>query len=178
MVEDYSVFSVQWADLPSTIAGTFSPEELLCRYLDYIKRCTLTLIRPVTLERGIEFRLIGTDISLVSFLPPVYSDGFAILPISGGILVQSRQQNRGELRFGVEPSPASIRVSLQLTDFHPLLLGRRSPSPLRFRLYSLTQGALHRLVTVRFLFLLYRGLAGTSAGMRIVNVAVRSGKPV
>lgn len=178
MVEDASVFSVQWTDLPATIAGALSAEKLLIHYLGYIKKCTLALIRPVTLESSVEFRLIMTAQSLISFLPPVYSDGFATLRICGGFLVQPRQCDRGELRFGVEQLHGSVRVSLQLSDFCPLILGRCPPSPVRFWLYRITQAAIHRLVTVRFLSRLYRELAGPSAGVRVVNVAVRAGKPV
>lgn len=178
IVEDASVFSVQWTDLPVRLAGDLSAQELLIRYVGYIKKCTLTLIRPVILESGVEFRLIATDRSLISFLPPVYTNGFATLRICGGFLVQSHQCDRGELRFGVESSPHTVRVSLQLSDFCPLILGSRSPSPARFWLYRLTQAAIHRLVTVRFLSLLYHELAGPSAGVRIVKVAVRAGKPV
>lgn len=178
MTEDASIFSVQWADLPLTLAGAISAKELLGRYLGYVKKCTLTLIRPVPLENGIEFRLIGTDRSLISFLPPVYDDDSSTLRICGGFLVQPRRCDRGELRFGVEHLPGSVRVSLQLSDFCPLILGNRSPSPVRFWLYRVTQAAIHRLVTVRFLSLLYHELAGPSAGVRIIKVAVRAGKPV
>lgn len=178
IVEDASVFSVQWADLPLTIAGAISADDLLGRYLDYVKKFTLTLIRPVTLGNGIEFRLVGTGRSLISFLPPVYDDGSATLRICGGFLVQPRRCDRGELRFGVEHLHGIVRVSLQLSDFCPLILGGSSPSPVRFWLYRVTQAAIHRLVTVRFLSLLYHGLAGHSAGVRIVKVAVRAGKSV
>jgi hypothetical protein len=178
MVEDASVFSVQWTDLPVTMEGALSAEELLCRYLGYIKKCSLTLIRPVTLATGVEFRLIGTLLSLISFLPPVYADGFAMLRICGGFLVQPRQCDRGELRFGVEQLPGSVRISLKLSDFCPLILGSRSPSPVRFWLYRVTQAAIHRQVTVRFLSLLYHDLVGPSAGMRVVNIDLRAGRPV
>lgn len=178
LAEDASVFSIQWADLPVTIVGSLSAEELLRRYLGYIKKCTVTLIRPVTLETGIEFRLIGTDLSLISFLPPECTENFATVRICGGILLQPQQCERGELRFGIEPLPCGIRASLRLSDFCPLILGSSSPSPLRIWLYRLTQAAIHRLVTVRFLSLLYHELAGPSARIRVVNVAVRAGKPV
>lgn len=178
MVDDASVFSVQWTDLPAAVAGALSAEELLGRYLDYIHICTVTLIRPVILESGIEFRLIGTGLSLISFLPPVYDDVSATLRICGGFLVQPRRCDRGELRFGVEHLPGCVRVSLQLSDFCPLILGNRSPSLIRFWLYRATQAAIHRLVTVRFLSMLYHELAGPSAGVRIVKVAVREGKAV
>lgn len=178
MAEDASVFSVQWTDLPVTLAGALSAEELLVRYLGFVKKCTLALIRPVILANGVEFRLIGTGRSLISFLPPERADGFATLRICGGFLVQPRQCDRGELRFGVEHLPGTVRVSLQLSDFCPLILGSRSPSLVRFWLYRATQAAIHRLVTVRFLSLLCRELAGPSAVVRVVNVAVRGGKPV
>lgn len=178
MSEDASIFSVQWADLPATVAGSISARELLGRYLRHIRRCTLTLVRPVTLESGIEFRLFRTPLSLISFLPPEHKDGFATLRIRGGFLVQPGRCDRGELRFGVEPAEGSVRVSLRLTDFCPAILGSGSPSPLRFWLYRVTQAAVHRLVTVRFLSLLHRELAATSAGVRVVNVVVRSGRAV
>ena len=176
--EDASVFSVQWADLPPSLAGTLSAENLLSRYLGYIRKCTLTLIQPVTSGNGIEFRLFRTGLSLISFLPPIYTGNSAMLRICGGYLVQPRQCDRGELRFGVELTPENVRVSLQLSDFCPLLLGSRSPSLVRLWLYRATQAAIHRLVTVRFLSLLYHELAGHSARVRIVNVVVRAGKPV
>ena len=178
MVEDSSVFSIQWADLPLSIAESLSAAELLNRYLSYINTCTLTLIRSKYLESGIELRLANTGISLISFLPPVYSDGFATLRICGGFLVQPHQCHRGELRFGVERLPESVRVSLQLSDFCPLILGSSSPSLIRFWLYRVTQAAIHRLVTVRFLSLLSHELAGPSAGVQIENIAIRAGKPV
>jgi hypothetical protein len=178
MVDDASVFSVQSTTLPKTIAAELTAAGLLLRYLGYIRKFTLTMIRPVTLESGIEFRLIGTSGSLISFLPPEYADDFATLRICGGFLVQPRQCDRGELRFGVEHLPESTRISLQLSDFCPLILGGRTPSPLRFWLYRLTQAAIHRLVTVRFLSLLCSELAGSFFVVRVVNIALRAGKPV
>lgn len=176
--EDASVFSVQWIDLPVPLTEGLSAEKILCRYLGYVKKCTLTLIRPETCENGIEFRLLGTGLSLISFLPPISSGTFATLRICGGYLVQPRQCDRGELRFGVEQVPEKVRVSLQLNDFCPLILGSRSPSLVRLWLYRATQAAIHRLVTVRFLSLLYHELAGHSARVRIIPVVVRAGTPV
>lgn len=178
LTEDDSVFSVQWTDLPAAMAEGLSAEALLLRYLGYIRKCTLSLIRPVILAGGIEFRLLGGATSMISFLPPEYSGEFATLRICGGFLVQPRHCERGELRFGVEPLPGLVRISLQLSDFCPLILGDNPASPLRFWLYRATQAAIHRLVTVRFLALVYRSLAVPSATVRVVKVAVRSGKPV
>jgi hypothetical protein len=74
--------------------------------------------------------------------------------------------------------PEGVRVALQLSEFCPLILGSSSPSLIRFWLYRLTQAAIHQLVTIRFLKLLYRDLAGSSAAVKLVPVAVRDGRPV
>ena len=178
LVDDSSVFSVQWSVFPRRISGTLSPENLIDRYLTYIRSCTFSIIRPLQLESGIEFRLLGSGLSLISFLPAYVEGDAAVLRICGGYLVQSRQCHRGELRFMIESRQEGVRVSLQLSDFCPLILGSPSPSRIRFWLYRLTQAAIHRLVTIRFLVLLYRELAGTSAGVRVVNVHVRDGQPL
>lgn len=178
LVEDSSVFSVQWSLFPHSIADTLIPENLLTRYLDYVRKCTCSIIRPCLVNGGIEFRLLGTTRSLISFLAPRLSDDVLTLHICGGLLVQPRQCARGELRFGIERLPEGVRVSLQLSDFCPLILGGPSPSHIRYWLYRLTQATIHRLVTVRFLKLLYRDLAGATAAVRVVNVSVRDGRPV
>lgn len=178
LVEDASVFSIQWSDLPAAIAGDLTSQDIFIYYLGFINKCTLTLIRPVILENGIELRLIGTKWSLLSFLPPVYADNFVTLRISGGFLVQPGRRDQGELRFGAAHLPGSVRVSLRLSEYCPSILGSGSPSLLRFWLYRMTQAAIHRLGTVRFLSQLYSRLAGQSARVRVVNVAVRDGKPV
>ena len=178
MAEDASVFSIQWADLPVAKAGNLSPQDLLNRYLKCINKYTLTIIRPTALDNGIEFRLIGSNVSLIRFLPPTYTADSVTLHICGGYLVQPRQCERGELRFGVEHFPECVRVSLQLSEFCPLILGSPAPSWFRFWLYRLTQAAIHRLVTVRFLASLYRELVDSSGRIRVVNVAVRAGKSV
>jgi hypothetical protein len=82
------------------------------------------------------------------------------------------------MRFIVESVPEGVKVSLQLSDYCPLILGSSSPSNVRCWLYRLTQAAIHRQVTIRFLMLLYRDLAGSSAPVRIVKVQVREGRPV
>lgn len=178
MTEDSSVFSVQWMDVSAEMADGLTADALLALYLKYIGKFTCGLIRPHTGQSGIEFRLGCTAISLISFLPPERDTNFTTARICGGFLVQPRQCDRGELRFGVEILPDCIRVSLQLSDFCPLLLGSHSPSRIRVWLYRVTQAAIHRLVTVRFLSLLYRELSGTSPPFQVIHVAVREGKPV
>jgi hypothetical protein len=178
LVEDSSVFSVQWCILPEAIASGLTPRHLMERYLSYISRATLTAIRPSESARGVEFRLLGSRLSLINFLPPEEEDESVTLRICGGLLVQSRQCDRGEMRFSVEPEPEGVKVSLQLSDYCPLILGSPTPSALRRWLYRLTQATIHRLVTIRFLTLLYRDLAGSSAPVRVVDVNVRGGRPV
>ena len=178
LVEDNSVFSLQWSILPDQLAAGMTPELLAERYLAYIRSCTGTVIRPRRTEGGLEFRLLGSRLSLISFLPPTREEGSFVLRICGGLLVQPKQCDRGELRFAVTPAEGGTRVSLQLSEFCPLLLGSPSPSLFRHWLYRLTQAAIHKLVTVRFLVLLYRDLAGASSPVRVVTVAVRDGRPV
>ena len=178
LVDDASVFSVQWSVFPFRVAGKLSAENLMMRYLSYIRNCTLHIIRPLQLESGVEFRLLASRFSLISFMPPSFEAEKVVLRIRGGVLVQPRQCDRGELRFGVEPDSGGIRVSLQLSEFCPLILGSSSPSRIRFWLYRLTQAAIHRLVTVRFLVLLYREMCGVSTRVKVVAVKVRDGQPV
>jgi hypothetical protein len=178
LVEDSSVFSVQWSLFPAQIAAGLTARHLLDRYLAYIRRATQSVIRPSESATGVEFRLLGSRLSLISFLPPDEEDGAVTLRICGGLLVQPHQCHRGELRFTVEPTPEGIKVALQLSGYCPLILGSSSPSTVRRWLYRLTQAAIHRLVTIRFLMLLYRDLAGSSAPVRVVNVNVRDGWPV
>lgn len=177
--EDSSVFSIQWSVFSPDIARGLTPRTIQQRYLEYIRSCTLNLIRPATTPEGVEFRLLSSAISLISFQPPDDShEGLSVLRIRGGVLVQPHQCHRGELRFGVDDTPEGIKVSLLLCDFCPLILGGPSPSPVRFWLYRLTQALIHRLVTVRFLTLLYRDLAGFPAPVRLVRSRVRQGRPL
>jgi len=178
LVEDSSVFSVQWSLFPVQIAAGLTPRHLLNSYLDHIRRATLSIIRPSESAAGIEFRLLGSRLSLISFLPPEEENESVILRICGGLLVQPHQCDRGEFQFTIVPSPESVKVSLQLSDYCPLILGSSEPSFLRRSLYRLTQAAIHRLVTIRFLMILYRELAGSSAPVQVVNVNVRDGQPV
>lgn len=178
LVDDSSVFSVQWSIFPAQIAVGLTPRRLLERYLTYVRRATFSAIRPSESTTGIEFRLLGSQLSLINFLPPEAGGESVTLRICGGLLVQSQQYDRGELLFSVTPSSEGVKVALQLSEYCPLILGSSTPSPLRRWLYRLTQAAIHRLVTIRFLMLLYRDLAGSSAPVQVVNVNVRDGRPV
>jgi hypothetical protein len=176
--ENSSVFSIQWSVFPAPLAAQLTPEMLLNRYLGYIRRCTATIIRPHCSASGIRFRLLGSRWSLISFRTPDKEQQAVVLRICGGILVQPGHGERGELRFGIREEPAGIRVSLELSGYCPLILGPPSPSTFRRLLYRLSQAAIHRLVTVRFLALFYQELAGSAPRVRVVGVKVRDGRPV
>jgi len=178
LVEDSSVYSIQWSLFPARLASRILPDMLLNRYLAYLRRCTATIVRPHCTASGIQFLLIGSRWSLISFMPPVREQQAVVLRICGGILVQPGQCERGELRFDTKEEPDGIRVSLELSGYCPLILGGPSPSTFRRLFYRLSQAAIHRLVTIRFLALLYRELAGPGARVRVVSAKVRDGRPV
>lgn len=175
-MEDNSVFSIQWTDLPAELAGELTPPYLLERYLDAIRRMTRGVIQPRVTDDGVVFRLLGR-LPLLCFLRPAPEGDWLALRICGGLLVQRDQCDRGELAFHCEPLPdGPVRVTLRLSDYCPLLLGSQRPSIVRRWLYRLTQAALHRLVTIRFLALLYRELGGIAGRIETIQVQVRSGR--
>ena len=180
LMEDSSVFSVQWTTVPARLAAGVTPDLLLDRYLAHIRRFTLSLIRPRVTSDGIEFRLPGLPLSLISFTPPARGKegGEAVLSLAvrGGVLVQSDRRDRGDLSFLVAEADGGVRLTLRLADFCPLLLGSASPSSARKLLYRFTQAHIHKVVTVRFLARIYRELAGGSVSARVVPVRVRRGE--
>lgn len=178
LVEDSSVFSIQSAIFPRDIAAGLTPRTLVTRYLSYLRGVTMSIIRPTVTENGIEFRLLATRLSLISFLNPSEEENTLTLRICGGLLVQKHQCDRGELRFTVSEEPGGITITLQLSDYCPLILGNSSPSKTRYWLYRLTQSAIHRLVTLRFLSLLYRELAGPHSCVTVVAGQVKKGIPL
>ncbi len=126
------------------------------------------MIRPRQGAEGLEFLFFGK--CLLRFRQPRQESGTLTLSICGGLLVQAQNCHRGELIFRCEELPQGLRVSLQLFDYCPLLLGGAMPSPLRKWFYRLTQATIHRLVTVRFLLRLHRDLAGKKICCRVVRV--------
>jgi len=179
LLEDNSVFSIQWTDLPPGLPR-LDGQELLQHYLRDISQQTWGLVRPLVSDQGIAFALAGR-LPLLTFLPPepvTLAEGYGLaLRICGGWLVQPAQCERGELLLLTATLPDNgQRITLRLADYCPLLLGSPHPSWLRRWLYRLTQATLHRLVTIRFLARLYRRLAGPGACIRTVPVAVRDGR--
>ncbi len=182
LMEDASVFSVQWMTLPGEYADRLSPGLLLDRYLSHIRRSTLTLVRPVKIREGVEFRLWRSGKSLLRFSSTATGESDCpqtlALRICGGLLVQRENCDRGELVFSCEREPEGVKVGLRLSDYCPLLLGGPAPNRLRKLLYRWTQAALHKLVTVRFLRRIYREMAGPKACCRVVRVQVRAGEEI
>jgi hypothetical protein len=147
-----------------------------------VERFTLGIIRTYANADVIEFRLAGSGMALIRFAAPLHEKGGGaeqtILQICGGMLVQPRECDRGQLAFIVENSAAGIRLTLQLADFCPLLLGSGRPSRWRKWLYRLTQAYIHKLVTVRFLRLVYRQLTGRKLPVKTVMIVVRPGENI
>lgn len=180
LAEDHSVFSIQWVVLPATVPAQVTAATLLQDYLDYIRRFTLNIVRPAASASGLDFRLGSSSIPLIQFNSPKHEVGEGgsrtTLHICGGVLVQPGECDRGQLEFIVERVADGTRITLQLSDFCPLLLGSSRPSPWRKGLYRLTQAYIHKVVTIRFLAMIYRKLSGVKPKTRVVKVALRTGE--
>lgn len=178
--EDHSVFSIQSVVIPSADPDLLTSTGLLHLYLDYIRRCTFGLIQPEESPDGIAFRLAGTSAAIIKFSPRVFAESDTIqkttLCISGGLLVQPKECDRGQLDFMLETVDSGIRATLRLSDYCPLILGSSRPSLWRKWLYRLTQAYMHKIVTIRFLAMVYRKTTGKRLAKNIVRIAVRHGK--
>ena len=181
LAADQSVFSVQRVLLPPE-AGVIGSGELLRLYLQHVERATGRLVRVAELPDGVEFRLTGRGPALIRFARPetLRENGADVtrLWIAGGLLVQPRECDRGQLSFMVEPTGGGLLLTTQLADYCPLLLGSRQPSFLHKWLYRLTQAYIHKAVTVRFLRLVYRQRTGRRLGRQTVAIALRSGEKI
>jgi len=178
--EDHSVFSIQSVVIPFGDPDGLTSTGLLRLYLDYIKRCTFGLIQPEESHDGIAFRLAGTSAAIIKFSPQLLAESGGIqkttLRISGGLLVQPEECDRGQLDFLVEAVTTGTRATLKLSDYCPLILGSNQPSLWRKWLYRLTQAYLHKIVTIRFLAMVYRKMTGKRLTQDVVRIAVRHGK--
>ncbi len=179
LTADHSVFSIQWVVIPGVSPRTLSSASLLDRYLRYIQHCTAGIIRPVQTTAGVEFRLLASSWALIQFLPPRHTPGApgdrTILNISGGLLVDKQECDRGQLEFIVEEIAAGSRLTLKLADYCPLLLGSKHPSLWRKWLYRFTQAYIHKVVTVNFLAMVYRSITGKPVRRGVVTIVVRKG---
>jgi hypothetical protein len=182
LLADGSVFSIQWIDLPERAGRRVTPTFLLQRYLGFLSRFTWTLVRPVSNQSGIAFRIAGTTLPLLRFLPPKYRDlpnGHAVdLDIEDGLLVQPGARRQGRFSLISERTNEGVRITVELSGYFPLLLGGSSPPGWRRCLYRLTQSLVHKEVTARYLLRLHRELTGERFKLKLRKVAVREGSEI
>lgn len=179
-MEDSSVFSIQWTDIPEQLSIGLTPGKVLESYLKAVRRMTGGLITAEHIGEGLNFLFLWY-FPLLTFLPPEFSvreEGDSVtLRISGGFLVQRDQCHRGEMLLATRKlHDGFTRVTIRLSDYCPLILGSQRPSMLRRWLYRLTQAYIHKVVTVRFLARLYRELGGNASCVKTLRVDVRDGR--
>jgi hypothetical protein len=155
ILDDSSVLSRQWVMLPRNCSDILTTELLVESYLAFVKRCSLSVVHPVTKDGTISFNLLGFSVPLLIFRGPEFTGDnqlrSASLRIEGGFLVQRNECGRGMLSFTVSTLEEGVVVTVQVSDYCPLLLGGRRPSRVRSWLYRHTQAIVHKLVTIRFL---------------------------
>ncbi|GAB7025945.1 hypothetical protein [Geotalea toluenoxydans] len=183
LLPDTSVYSKQWLQIEHEVSNLPGfPPELLDLYLSHIRRCTLTLVRPAKVNGGIHFRLLGSSLSLLSFSPPEIKGDTesydATLCLCGGFLVQQGECERGRFRLTAKRSDGGVTLSVELSDYCPLLLGSSRPSRLRKVSYKLTQAYIHKAVTIRFLAGLCRKLTGRSLPVKVRTQSLNGGEEI
>ncbi|WP_239027932.1 hypothetical protein [Geomonas subterranea] len=182
LLPDSSVYSVQWIELPAEAAFRATPAFLLEHYFKVVRRCTLGVITPVMTASAVEFRVTGTRCALLAFSAPRFETAGTTqavhLCISGGILVQPGECDSGMFSLLSAAGADRVRVTVQLSDYCPLLLGSRNPSRLRKLCYGMTQSFFHKVVTFRYLASLFREICGVRARVTVKNVVVREGADI
>lgn len=169
--KDGTVHSHQWIVLPATCAPDLSVEEIMERYLTFLRFCTLNLVNPECNTNGIALRFLGLPLICLC-LPVVTRNEIAThadLFINGGLLVQRDSCSRGQLRFSIISTPEQLRIEIRLSDYCPLLLGSHVPTRFRKWLYHITQASIHKLVTIRFLASLCSDLTGIKPPFNVVK---------
>ena len=168
---DGTVHSHQWIVLPTACAADLSVEDIVTRYLVFLRSCTLGLVNPERTSDGIALRLLGLLLIRLC-LPVVTCDETAThadLFINGGLLVQRESCSKGQLRFSIISTPKQIRIEIRLSDYCPLFLGSHHPTRFRKWLYHITQASIHKLVTIRFLASLCCDLTGIKPSFNVVK---------
>jgi hypothetical protein len=168
---DGTVHSHQWIVLPATCAPGLSVEDIVSRYLVFLRFCTLGTVNPERNAGGIALRFLG--LPLIRLCLPVVTRNetatHADLLINGGLLVQRDSCSRGQLRFSIISAPEQMRIEIRLSDYCPLFLGFHPSTRLRKWLYHITQASIHKLVTIRFLASLCSDLTGIKPPFNIVK---------
>lgn len=169
--KDGTVHSHQWIVLQATCAPDLSVEDIVARYLTFLRFCTLGLVTPERNANGIALRFLG--LPLICLCLPVVTRNetatHADLFINGGLLVQRDSCSRGQLRFSIISTPEQMRIEVRLSDYCPLLLGSHAPSRFRKWLYRITQASIHKFVTIRFLASLCSDLTGIKPPFNVVK---------
>src|ERR1035437_3730511 len=115
LLQDASVYSVQWLVIPERYAHHVSARLLFDRYLKLVRDRTFSLIRPVVSPDGVQFRLIASSLSFLSFSAPEYLSGpeaaAVHLSINGGLMVQARASNRGMFSLLTERAEGGLRIT-------------------------------------------------------------------
>jgi uncharacterized protein YbjT (DUF2867 family) len=150
--------------VPESAQGAPRPEEIedLGRgYWSFVARHSLGLIRATEADGGrIDLFLRGTRLNLLRFDPPrcepEEGGGTVTWPIAGGALALEGEDGRGLLRFELEQTHSdrgatTLRATMEVRGFYPLLRGRGAVAPLGARFYSLTQRVVHRAMTRAYL---------------------------
>lgn len=168
---DGTVHSHQWIVLPAKSAPDLSVEDIVARYLTFLRLCTHGLVNPERNAVGMVLLFLG--LPLIRFCLPVVTrketTTHADLFINGGLLVQRDSCSRGQLRFSIISTPEQIRIEIRLSDYCPLILGSHTPTRFRKWLYHITQASIHKLVTIRFLASLCSDLTGIKPQFNIVK---------
>jgi hypothetical protein len=160
--EDRSVSSRQWIEIPHIDKALLTPALLVESFMSFIRKFTLSIIRPVQNGGKTAFALFGSSLHLLVFSGAEFSSDdrsqSANLRIEGGLLVQRNESGKGVLSFIIEEVDEGLKVAVQLSDYCPLLLGGRKPSKIRRWVYLCTQALVHKIITSRFLYHLYHQL--------------------
>lgn len=177
---DGTVHSHQWIVLPAMSAPDLSVEDIVVRYLAFLRFCTHGLVNPERNADGIALRCLG--IPLIRLCLPVVTRSETVthadLFINGGFLVQRNSCSRGQLRFSIISAPGQIRIEIRLSDYCPLLLGSQTPTRFRKWLYHITQSSIHKFVTIRFLATLCSDLTGCKPPFKVVKNSLADAEDV
>jgi hypothetical protein len=160
--EDGSVSSRQWIEIPHIDKALLTPALLVESFMSFIRKSTRSIIRPVQNGGKTAFALFGSSLHLLVFSGAEFSSDdrlqSANLRIEGGLLLQRNERGKGVLSFIIEEVDGGLKVAVQVSDYCPLLLGGRKPLKIRRWVYRCTQALIHKTITSRFLYHLYRQL--------------------
>jgi len=182
MNPDGSISTTQVAEvtLPrDELDSIWSPEylERLARtYWRFLTRVSLGLIRVLYTPASREVVLLRRPFRLLTFRAPLYDLGGnrakVTWRIHQGLLVAPQGRDHGCLRISVERAEdddgsafATVRVTSEVLDFQPLLVGWGWFRRIGMIVYGITQYAMHVVVTNAF----FRSLARLDLAPSVVG---------